>query len=97
MTKFRALLADLAALNLLRIITPDTPGHFGCHVSVKIGGGKDAHTVYENLSKRNIVADYRNPGVIRLSFSPLYNNFSDVFASAAALRESIQETAVKES
>ncbi|MBC7425865.1 MAG: aminotransferase class V-fold PLP-dependent enzyme, partial [Bacteroidia bacterium] len=58
----------------LRIITPEERG---CQISILTGSeGKE---LFDHLSKLGIVADWREPNVIRIAPVPLYNGFNDVY------------------
>jgi len=65
------------ANNYFTIITPTNPDERGCQVSIllKKGGKK----IFNELTKKEVVADWREPGVIRIAPVPLYNSFEDVF------------------
>ena len=40
---------------------------------------KQGRQLFESLQKNNIVADWREPNVIRVAPVPLYNRFEDVW------------------
>jgi len=72
----------------IRILTPDDPAQRGCQLSLEIEGrGKE---VFSSISARGIVADWREPNVIRVAPVPLYNSFQDVFEFARSLKEALQ-------
>jgi kynureninase len=59
------------------IITPGDPGQRGAQLSLYFNErGKEIH---QQMIKKGIVVDYREPGVIRVAPAPLYNSFSDVY------------------
>lgn len=59
------------------IITPKDPSERGCQLSLlaKYNGKK----IIDNISKAGVVADWREPEVIRFAPVPLYNTFEEVF------------------
>mgnify|MGYP006267602615 CR=1 FL=1 len=71
----------------LQIVTPEDPGERGCQLSVIIP--KRGREIFEFLSEAGVIADWREPDVIRMAPVPLYNNFSDVFRFGSILRKAI--------
>ena len=61
----------------LEIITPKNPEKRGCQLSIVAHGQGKA--LFERLSDNGVVADWREPNVIRLAAIPLYNSFADVY------------------
>jgi kynureninase len=60
----------------LRIITPEIPER-GCQLSLLTDEkGKD---LFDHLTNNGVIADWRNPNVIRLAPVALYNSFEDVY------------------
>lgn len=60
-----------------KIITPSNPIERGCQLSLLFSSkGKE---VFETLQKKGIMADWREPNVIRIAPVPLYNSFEDIF------------------
>ncbi|MEQ9096640.1 MAG: kynureninase [Phycisphaerales bacterium] len=66
-----------------RIITPSDPAQRGCQLS--IGFGEHARDVRDALQEHGVVADFREPDVIRLAPVPLYNTFEDVARAATTI------------
>jgi kynureninase len=61
----------------LEIITPSDPNKRGCQLSVKLIGIDKGF--FQTLTQAGVIADFREPDVIRLAPTPLYNSFSDIF------------------
>jgi kynureninase len=62
----------------LEVITPKEDKFRGCQLSVLFHGqGKE---MFDFLTKNGVIADWREPNVIRLAAVPLYNSFADVFS-----------------
>ncbi|MEQ1745410.1 MAG: kynureninase [Saprospiraceae bacterium] len=62
---------------LFRIITPRDPAARGCQVSALTDSrGK---TLFDRLTENGVLADWREPNVIRFAPVPLYNSFEDVW------------------
>ncbi|MGY6742835.1 MAG: kynureninase [Cecembia sp.] len=76
---------------ILEIITPKIPNERGCQLSLLIHkGGK---SVFDEFYKHGVVGDWRNPNVIRLAPTPLYNSFIDIYQFAKILEQSLQKFA----
>ena len=69
----------------LEIITPADPAQRGCQLSVLVH--ERGRELFDFLAARGIIADWREPNVIRLAPVPLYNSFEDVERVGAALRQ----------
>jgi kynureninase len=66
-----------SANKLLQIITPSNAAERGCQVSMlMLKNGKE---IFEALKKASVIADWREPNVIRIATVPLYNRFEDVY------------------
>ena len=62
---------------LIEIITPQNTNEKGCQVSMlMLEKGRE---VFEALKQHGVLADWREPNVIRVAPLPLYNTFTDVF------------------
>lgn len=60
----------------IRIITPSNPSERGCQLSICFSVSIKA--VFQELEKRGIACDMREPDVLRVAPVPLYNSFNDV-------------------
>ncbi|AMQ55689.1 kynureninase [Algoriphagus sanaruensis] len=76
---------------VLEIITPKNPAERGCQLSLLIHRGGKA--VFDEFYKHGVVGDWRNPNVIRLAPTPLYNSYLDVFRFATILEQSLEKFA----
>ncbi len=70
------LLNDLEDDNI-KIITPKNPEERGCQLSIRFLDSDKSF--FEKLTKAGVVADWREPQVIRIAPAPLYNSYEDVF------------------
>ncbi|HEX7167684.1 MAG TPA: hypothetical protein VF230_11955, partial [Acidimicrobiales bacterium] len=43
------------------------------------------------VDERNVLADYREPDVIRLGFAPVYSRFADAFEAIVRLRRVVTD------
>lgn len=66
-----------------KIITPRNIDERGAQVSII--AQSDGKKVFDHLVKNNVLGDWREPNVIRLSAVPMYNSFEDVFRTGELL------------
>lgn len=71
----------------INIITPADPGQRGCQLSIQMK--KPDKELFRYLTSRGIIADWREPDVIRVAPVPLYNTFEEVYRFAAILEEGL--------
>lgn len=60
----------------LEIITPNAPER-GCQISMLTN--ENGKALFDYLTENGVIADWRNPNVIRMAPVPLYNTFEDIF------------------
>lgn len=69
------------------IITPSSPKERGAQLSILVHGkGK---SLFDALSEQGVVADWREPNVIRIAPAPLYNSFEDCYWFGVFLEKAI--------
>lgn len=70
----------------LSIATPNHSDERGCQLSLRVNAGREqGRALFDTLSAQGIVGDWREPDVIRISPTPLYNNYSDVLRFVRAV------------
>ena len=72
----------------LEIITPTIPERRGCQLSVKLVGTDKSF--FNALTEAGVIADFREPDVVRLAPAPLYNNFEDVYKFGQTLKSLLE-------
>ncbi len=78
--------------DFVKIITPSDPAQRGCQLSLRVLDGQETcgqqagRACFQALATANIVADWREPDVIRVAPVPLYNTLEDIDALVAAMR-----------
>jgi kynureninase len=82
-----SLLDEVATARPITIITPREPARRGAQLSVRSPNAKE-------LSRRlreehGVIADEREPDIVRLAPVPLYSTYHDCWRAAVALRESL--------
>jgi kynureninase len=87
------LLDDINASNnnpnvKLEIITPRDESKRGCQISIFVHG--KAKELFNELTKKGVIADWREPNVIRVAPVPLYNSFEDVWEFCNLLKEELK-------
>jgi kynureninase len=63
--------------NLYRLITPKQHAHRGCQLSIQTK--RNGKKLFEQMTNAGIIADWREPDVIRVAPVPLYNTFIEVY------------------
>jgi kynureninase len=85
---FEFLLHELQS-ERIHIITPTNPEERGCQLSIQV---KEADkTLFNQLTEAGVIADWREPDVIRCAPVPLYNSFSDVFHMVDILKSMLND------
>lgn len=69
------------------ILTPADPKQRGCQLSIYMQ--RHGKKVFQALTKAGVIADWREPNVIRVAPVPLYNSFTDVFRFAEVFHRSL--------
>ena len=71
----------------LKIITPQDKAQRGCQLSILTQ--TKGRELYGELTRQGVVADWREPNVIRVAPVPLYNTFEDVYRFGEILEKVI--------
>lgn len=75
---------SLQDLKGIEIITPGNPDERGCQLSMLVK--ENGCRMFDHLSKEGIIADWREPDVIRIAPVPLYNTPEDIEGFLNALK-----------
>jgi kynureninase len=68
----------------ISVITPSDPEARGCQLSIRVKSADK--TLFKALTEKGVIADWREPDVIRVAPVPLYNSFTDVFKFVETLK-----------
>ncbi len=62
----------------IAILTPLEPHRRGCQLSLRVRSGRtDGRKLFERLEGHGVVADWREPDIIRVAPAPLYNRMDE--------------------
>ena len=76
-TAFLLELLELVPSSFFEIITPKLPKLRGGQLSLLIH--KNSGECLQNLEKRGVICDFRPPNIIRVTPSPFYNTFDEIY------------------
>jgi len=68
----------------LTVITPENPQERGCQLSIIVK--ENGKKLFDYLEANNIMPDWREPDVIRMSPVPMYNTFEEVYHIGQVLK-----------
>jgi kynureninase len=68
----------------LKIISPQNVESRGCQLSLKLVGID--RQLFRDMMAQGIVADFREPDVIRMAPTPLYNSYEDIYRAGVILK-----------
>lgn len=72
----------------ISIITPSNPEERGCQLSLAVKNAD--RSLHDKLSKAGVISDWREPDVIRVAPTPLYNSFEDVYLMVERLKQCLE-------
>ena len=76
----------------VEVITPSAPEQSGCQLSLRLlRDAAAAKRCHERLGEAGMVVDWREPDVIRIAPTPLYNSYCDVPAAVAMLATALEQ------
>lgn len=87
LTGYLEFLINEIGSEVISIITPSKPNERGCQLSIQLKHADK--NLFENLLKKGVIADWREPDVIRVAPTPLYNSFEDVFRFVTILKDQL--------
>ncbi|TYB96535.1 kynureninase [Micromonospora sp. WP24] len=85
------LLDEVTVDRPLTVLTPRDPARRGCQLSVRIGAGSAAELAKRLRHEHGVIADAREPDVVRFAPVPLYSTFHDCWRVAEALAATVSE------
>jgi kynureninase len=92
LTGFLQRLIQERLAGVVDIITPGAASDRGCQLSLAVARTPAAaKRSFDLLSAAGVIADWREPNVLRLAPVPLYNTYGDVFAAVDALSQAVRQ------
>ncbi|MDJ0652972.1 MAG: kynureninase [Xanthomonadales bacterium] len=74
----------------ISLITPRDPARRGSQISINIAGRE--RRLFDDMIARGVIADFREPCIIRIAPVPLYNSFEDVFTFGRVMRDLLRNS-----
>jgi kynureninase len=84
LTDYLVFLLNSIESDRIEIITPEERG---CQLSIRVKNGNKE--LFDAITEKGVIADWREPDVIRVAPIPLYNSFQDVFNFYSILKEEL--------
>ena len=84
LTNYLLYLLNTIDTDRIEIITPEERG---CQLSIRVKNGNKI--LFDSITEKGVVADWREPDVIRVAPIPLYNSFQDVFNFYNIIKEEL--------
>ncbi|MFD0963094.1 kynureninase [Pseudofulvibacter geojedonensis] len=76
----------------MRVITPKYPKR-ACQISIFFS--EDGRAIFEYLEENGVIADWREPNVIRMAPVPFYTSYEDIYRIGTLLKEAVDKIAVR--
>lgn len=70
------------------ILTPTAENERGCQLSLSFHS--HGRGIFDQLTRDGVIADWREPGVIRMAPVPMYNRFEDIYRVAELIKSSFE-------
>ena len=87
LTGYLELLVNDLGEDIVDIITPKNPHERGSQLSIRVKNADKS--LFDKITEMGVIADWREPDVIRVAPVPLYNSYEDVFRFYQILKTAI--------
>ncbi|MCA0933424.1 kynureninase [Lutimonas saemankumensis] len=84
LTGYLEFLIDELKSDRIQVITPRDPEARGAQLSIRVLNSDKS--LFKAISEKGVIADWREPDVIRIAPAPVYNNFNDVYRFVEILK-----------
>lgn len=85
------LLDGITPTRPITVVTPRDPARRGCQLSLRIGHGSAADLARRLRHEHGVIADAREPDIVRVAPVPLYSTYHDCWRLADALAHIVEE------
>lgn len=72
----------------ISVITPSNASERGCQLSIRVKNADKS--LFKAITEKGVIADWREPDVIRVAPVPLYNSFTDVWKFTQILKDCLK-------
>ncbi|HMG16602.1 MAG TPA: hypothetical protein VK590_14190, partial [Saprospiraceae bacterium] len=72
----------------IELITPADSNQRGCQLSIRVKNADKK--LFDEITSKGVIADWREPDVIRVAPVPLYNTYQDVYRFVTILSDTIK-------
>ena len=72
----------------ISVITPSNENERGCQLSIRVKNADKS--LFKAITEKGVIADWREPDVIRVAPVPLYNTFTDVYRFVEILKDCLE-------
>ena len=90
LTSYLEYLVDELKDARIKIITPRNPLERGSQLSIQVKSADKA--LFDKITEKGVIADWREPDVIRIAPVALYNSFEDVFRFVTILKSELSNS-----
>ena len=89
LTGYLEFLVNSLGDEVVNIVTPSDPAQRGSQLSIQVKNADKK--LYEYITRKGVIADWREPDVIRVAPVPMYNSYEDVWRFFVILKEGLGE------
>ncbi|MEL7220537.1 MAG: kynureninase [Bacteroidota bacterium] len=87
LTGYLEYLAQSLGDDLINIVTPADPAQRGSQLSIQVNNADKK--LFNDITVKGVIADWREPDVIRVAPVPMYNSYEDVYRFYEILKEGV--------
>jgi kynureninase len=87
LTGYLEYLFNTLGADVVYIVTPDDPEQRGSQLSIQVRNADKQ--LFNKITEEGVIADWREPDVIRVAPVPMYNSYEDVYNFDAILKSAI--------